>query len=76
MSAAEKRQKAKTIRARYDGRCFVPEEPVDLEVGTPVEVSAAGEGPTFLEKRLGIRLNPRKGAPLLSSIIIEERGPI
>jgi predicted DNA-binding antitoxin AbrB/MazE fold protein len=26
------------IRAHYDGKTFVPDEPVDLKVGEPVEV--------------------------------------
>ena len=35
-----------TLRARFDGRVLVPDEPVDLPVGKPldVQVSEAAEG--------------------------------
>lgn len=30
-----------TLRAHYDGRAFVPDEPVDLPEGTPVRITVA-----------------------------------
>lgn len=65
----------KVIRARYDGRCFVPVGPVDMAPDTEVEVTAVGEEQTWAERKLGIRLHIRKGAPSLTDIVLEERGP-
>lgn len=40
------------VRARFDGRAFVPDEPVDLPVGSVVEIPLAATavgGPTPLK---------------------------
>ncbi|MEN6302144.1 MAG: antitoxin AF2212-like protein [Armatimonadia bacterium] len=67
----------KVIRARYDGRCFVPVGPVDLAPDTEVEVMAVEEEQTWLERHFGIRLASLRGrGPLLTEMVIEDRGEI
>jgi len=36
----------KSFKARFDGKVFIPEEPVDLPVGQTLEVSVAVVNPT------------------------------
>jgi len=33
------------IRAHYDGKTFVPDEPVDLKIGEPVQVESTATEP-------------------------------
>ena len=42
-----------TIRAHFDGKVFVPDEPVDLPVGEAVEVSVHQAPPTPETESLG-----------------------
>jgi len=65
---------ARTIRAHYDGRCFVPDEPVELEPDTAVNVVVAGGGQTWASLRLGIPpIRLRGEGASLSEAIIQER---
>lgn len=73
MAAVERRR---VIRARYDGHCFIPEEPVDLAPDTEVEVTEVDHGPTWAELHLGLpRLAARGPGPSTAEIIHEQRGP-
>jgi hypothetical protein len=40
----EKEEAMTTVKARFDGRVFVPEGPVDLPVGHVVEISIESPG--------------------------------
>ena len=64
------------IRARYDGKCIVPEEPVDLPEDTELDVVISVRTRTLAELRLGIPPIIVTGEGLSASeIVIEERGP-
>jgi hypothetical protein len=51
-----------TVKARFDGRAFVPEQPVDLPVGYRVEIPIASPPPspaaTLLELTESLRQLP------------------
>jgi len=64
----------RTIRAHYDGRAFVPDEPVELAPDTPVDVLVTAEGQTWASLRLGVRpVRLRGRGPSASDTVIQER---
>lgn len=64
------------IRAKYVGRCIVPEEPVDLPENADLDVVISVRARTLAELRLGIPPVVVTGEGLSASeIIIQERGP-
>ena len=72
MAAAE----SVRVMVRYDGKCLVPQEPLDLPQGEDIEIIVPALPRTWAEKHLGLPPLVLQGeGPTLSEIIIEDRGP-
>lgn len=50
-----------TLRAHFDGRVLIPEQPVDLPLGCSLEIDVRKVGEL---RPLGIRVNEESGLPV------------
>jgi hypothetical protein len=63
------------ITVRYDGKCLIPREPLDLPQDEDIDVVVSLPPRTLAEVRLGIPPIILKGqGPTATDIVLEERG--
>ncbi len=62
------------ITVRYDGKCLVPQGPLDLPQGEDIEIIVPALPRTWAEKHLGLPpLVLRGEGPTVAQMIIEDR---